>query len=736
MTKRNCKICGSSDIEIIDIGTDSFKAAECKKCNFIFATEDDSKSQSYSKDYYKAWGLVEDDIPAQTDLMKKATFTKKLLEIEKFTRPGRVLDIGCANGNFLEVAKGRGWETYGAEISDYSSAGAEEKIGNNICRGDFLKAELKSNYFDLVTMFDVIEHFENPILALSKITEILKPDGLLCIVTPSLDSFSAKVMGSKWINYKKEHLAYFSKKSISNLLKKYGFEILELKSNTKYLNAGYIETQLQIYKTPILSSLMRIISKFMPKKLKNINFNVYTGELFLLAKKVRSKKILLLNPPGRNLYIRDYYCSKISQANYIIQPIDLLVMSSEFRGEDYKVELVDAIAGKISSEETLQKIIDFSPDCIITLVGAVSWEEDLEFLKRLKKAVNCKIIGSGDILREDSKKYLDLGIFDAIVTDFTTKEIEEFIKSETKKKVVLPKNPTREFNLSGNPYHELFLKYHYRYPFTVSGKFATVLTTYGCPFKCSFCIMSKLLYKERQVENVMMELRYLKSLGVNEIFFVDQTFGTNKPRTKELLSKIIEEKLNLRWFSFSRVDMLNEEMLHLMKKSGCNTLLLGVESGSDKILMSYRKGYTREDIKRTLEICHRLEIKTLGTFIFGLPDETLETANETLQFIKELPLDYASFNVAVPRAGTDLREQAISLGLVGKDFVTMDQSGTEIAMRTQKLSQEEVRQIKRKAVFSFYFRPKYILKRLFSIRSFYELQQNLLHAVRLFKLNE
>jgi anaerobic magnesium-protoporphyrin IX monomethyl ester cyclase len=454
-------------------------------------------------------------------------------------------------------------------------------------------------------------------------------------------------------------------------------------------------------------------------------------------KKNSMKNIILLNPPGKNLYIRDYYCSKISQANYINQPIDLLVISAWFKGKDYDIKLVDAIVEKLSPGQALKKIKDLKPDYIISLVGAVSWEEDIDFLGKVKQSVKCKIIGTGDILLENPEKYLnELNIFDAVITDFTTNEIGEYIKTGTKEKKVLPQSSSRNFHLAGNPYHELFLKLKYRYPFTTGRKYCTALTSFGCPFKCSFCIMGKLSYKMRELQSIMEELKYIKSLGVKEIFFLDQTFGANKQKTKELLNKIIEEKLNIKWFSFSRVDVLDEEMLLLMKKSGCHTLIFGIESGSDKILTDYRKGYTKEDIKRTLGICAKLKIRTAGTFIFGLPDETAETAEETLEFIKELPLDYASFNVAVPRAGTDLREQAISLGLIDKNFVTMDQSGTEVSMSTRELSQEEVKAIKRKAVFNFYFRSKYIMCRLFKIRTPYEFIQNFLNAVNLFKLNK
>ncbi|MCK5849973.1 MAG: radical SAM protein [Kiritimatiellae bacterium] len=458
-------------------------------------------------------------------------------------------------------------------------------------------------------------------------------------------------------------------------------------------------------------------------------------------------KVLLLNPPGKDVYIRDYYCSKVSQANYISQPVDLLVISGALRAADYNVFLVDAIVDSLSPERTLEKIRDIGPDVIISLAGAVSWEEDKEFFKKLKSSMDIRLAVCGDLFLDDAVGWLERNKFlDAIILDFTATDIVGYINDVcVSTETFVCRGPDGAvismtkgssagvIDMQAAPFHKLFLRSGYRYPFTLSPKYCSVLTQYGCPFDCSFCIMGKLRYRTRSAKNTIDELRYIISLGVREVFFVDQTFGADRKGANELLMEMVKQKLNLSWFCFSRVDVLTSELLELMKNAGCHTVILGIESGSDALLAKYRKGYDKARIRQTLQMCREHGIHTVGTFILGLPDETEETAKETLTFLKSLPLDYASFNVAVPRAGTDLRDEAISSGLVTEETVSMDQSGTDIAMPTKHLSCERVKQLRRRAVMAFYLRPGYLVGRLLRLRTGYEFVQNCKHAVALFR---
>ena len=472
------------------------------------------------------------------------------------------------------------------------------------------------------------------------------------------------------------------------------------------------------------------------------------------------KKVLLLNPPGKDIYIRDYYCSKTTQADYVIPPVDLLMLSAVFSDAVpgyYEIKFIDAVVEKLSVGDCLAQCLEFAPDAVVSLVGAVSWEEDKNFLKNLRDIFvsNGKpapeIIVSGDILmgeEDEAKKFFEeLGVARAAIFDFTNRDapriaegdfasVESAIYRRENGDIALVKRkplPGGDYPI-GVPLQEFFVTKNYRHPFSRRKRFATVLTEFGCPYDCSFCIIGTLPYKRRPVEEVLKEVRRVKSLGVSEIFFATQTFGVSKSYTLDLCRRLQDEKIG--WFTFSRVDVADEELLVAMKRAGCHTIIFGVESGSDEILRRYRKGYDKKRIREVLLRCRRLGISTVGTFILGLPEDTRETLEETLAFIKELPLDYASFNVAVPRPGTDLRREAISGGLIddkSASYSVMDQSRADISAGTRTLSGEEVLYFRRKMVSAFYLSPVYIVKRLLAIRSWQDLVSHIRHAFSLVK---
>jgi len=186
---------------------------------------------------------------------------------------------------------------------------------------------------------------------------------------------------------------------------------------------------------------------------------------------------------------------------------------------------------------------------------------------------------------------------------------------------------------------------------------------------------------------------------------------------------MIGNKFNFYWSCSSRVDILDENLLKLMKQSGCHTIQFGVESGSQKILDRYNKKFTLEQVKKTFSLCHKLGIRTMAHFILGLPGENERTILKTINLAKELKCDFAAFNIASPRIGTELRKEAIkNKWLTSSNLSRTDSSLTYPVIKTEELSPEKLWELRNKAIRDFYFRPSYIMKKILHLNSLNELK--------------
>jgi len=243
--------------------------------------------------------------------------------------------------------------------------------------------------------------------------------------------------------------------------------------------------------------------------------------------------------------------------------------------------------------------------------------------------------------------------------------------------------------------------------------------------------MGKLGYKVRPVNNVLDELEVLAHMGFREIYFNDQTFGVLRERTLALCEGMNEKQLRLGWQAWTRVDLVDEQLLKVMQAAGCHTLLFGVESANENTLEAQKKGYSLERVRRAFSLCRQLNIRTMATFIIGLPGETEADIQNTIRFALELDPDYASFNVLVPRAATDTRREALEKGWIQEGHVSLDQSGTFPIMGNEFLNAADVWRLKNEAVRKFYRRPSYWWRRLKNITTFYELRRNLINGLAL-----
>jgi len=449
---------------------------------------------------------------------------------------------------------------------------------------------------------------------------------------------------------------------------------------------------------------------------------------------VPTKKVLLLNPPGDRKFFRDYYCTKISKARYYYHPIDLVYLSGRF-GAGYEVKVIDAIAETLEPSQCLAAIKEFDPHIVIFLISSPSYEQDVRFLTNAKTVCPLALfVGSGDVYREfKDRAFQDHPFLDAVLLDFSTPDIMTLIEAaggQVIENVIYRYNGRiivgQETHGHGRfslpiPQWHLFPLDRYSFPFALKRRIGTILTDFGCPYTCTFCPISTLGFKLRDIESVIEEIRTLKSLGIHELFIRDQTFGVNKQRTFELCRKIVEEGLNIGWTCFSRVDVVTDELLAAMRAAGCHTVMFGIETADDQTLKALKKHTTTAQTIRALELCRSNGLRTVGTFLIGLPGEPRESTLATIELAKGIGLDFASFNIATPRFGTPFRDEALQKVWVDGTEIQMDSAKSKPIWMNQSLSNEEIYRLQRRAVRSFYLRPGYLMHRLVSLRTPFEL---------------
>jgi radical SAM superfamily enzyme YgiQ (UPF0313 family) len=251
---------------------------------------------------------------------------------------------------------------------------------------------------------------------------------------------------------------------------------------------------------------------------------------------------------------------------------------------------------------------------------------------------------------------------------------------------------------------------------------APIITTRGCPSRCTFCAGHKINGRQirwRSVENVVMELRYLAGRGIREFHIEDENFTASREFVMQLCDRLVSERLGLSWSlpSGIRLDKIDREMIAAMAKAGCYSLAVGIEFGTDRMLRLTRKGISVDMIREQVKLFKGSGIKVTGFFMFGIPGEKLEEMEQTVRLALELPLDRAQFNNFMPLPGSIEWEKLLHADRL-RDIDWDHFFVHDVAYVDDSLTASDLKRVQRSAVFRFYLRPRIIAGLLGEIRSF------------------
>jgi 2-polyprenyl-3-methyl-5-hydroxy-6-metoxy-1,4-benzoquinol methylase len=260
MIEVNCNLCGQDSWQVrfpatmngeTAVGVDAFRCTnpgygshaqivQCQHCGYVYANPRWSEEMLLA-----AYTAVEDSTYLQEREGRELTFRKHLQHMEKIVgrADGRsLLDIGAYIGVFVEIAAENGWHVRGVEPSAWAVAEAQKR-GLPIIEGTQDIPEIQGQQFDVVTMWDVIEHVDDPTAELQKAFNLLKPGGWLVAHTMDIDSLAARIMGPRWPWLMDMHLHYFSQKTLANMLTNCGFTVEWSGAQGRYLRLGYLASR-------------------------------------------------------------------------------------------------------------------------------------------------------------------------------------------------------------------------------------------------------------------------------------------------------------------------------------------------------------------------------------------------------------------------------------------------------------------------------------------------------------
>ena len=283
-----CPLCAAKRTRFL-FNKDAYPVFQCTACRAEFLhpqPSDDVLTSIYGPDYFLG-GEDAEGLERGTRL-KAATARRYLGCIMDRLQNGQqhLLEIGCGVGDLLVQAQERGFQVRGVEVSPSSAEKANRRLGRPLVEAGTLEdADIPRVSFDVVIGCDVLEHVRSPQAFLASVYECLRPGGMLFLITPSADSWSRKILGRHWMEYKTEHLFYFNKASLGHLLEKAGFQSVSLAPNRKVLSLDYVNHHFQRFSVPVCSALLRAARTMLPDSIAFKPFTIPASSLMVMARK-------------------------------------------------------------------------------------------------------------------------------------------------------------------------------------------------------------------------------------------------------------------------------------------------------------------------------------------------------------------------------------------------------------------------------------------------------------------
>ncbi len=434
-------------------------------------------------------------------------------------------------------------------------------------------------------------------------------------------------------------------------------------------------------------------------------------------------RILITNPPGK--YVRGagdrWPSSRVNPdptpIRYSPFPFLLAYTAAVLEREGYDVEIKDCAEEDWEREKFLNYVENYSPDLIVMQTSTPSYYHDVETRKMMREISDAPVVAVG--LHATAVPFIHLSDgFDCVIRgEYEYPTLEIVRRMEKGKKPVDIKGvayvgrdgkprdsgfaePVKDLNTLPWPARHLMSMKRYCEPFA-NGRNVWMMSTRGCAYSCLYCTLpvfsGRPSFRMRDPQNVCDEMEHvIREYAPDEIYFDDASISINRKHILALCEEMKRRKMDIRWSCM--VDPgISDDVIEAMAEAGCRGIKIGIETGDvDLMAKISRQSSNLEDVKRAIRRCKTLKIKTLGTYMLGLPGETVEKAQKTIDFMISLGTNTTQIFIVTPFPGTELHRIAKEKDwLVSEDWRLYD--GSHVLLDYPDYSRDEIEGIYKKA---------------------------------------
>jgi len=456
-------------------------------------------------------------------------------------------------------------------------------------------------------------------------------------------------------------------------------------------------------------------------------------------------KILLIEPPAVSPFgnQRIFGGNGSNKSDFRKPPLDLMMISGYLRKEGYDNDLLDANASRRTIDDVKEIIKKTLPDVIFFSTSTCTIYKDLLVAKVAKEADRSIVsiaIGTHVMALPDetlrSSSDLDAVIYSSEWEQAALNAAKNLSDLKKAKGIIFRDSdgtivktsiqpPLVDLNDLGFPAHDKLEQELYGDPTSKRSPKTMVMGQKACINNCSFCCQPAFFgapeLRKRSVEYFLEELKWVQKLSFKEVMFNDATLTADTDWASSLFEGMIRSNIDLTWNCSTRAERVDHEILRLMKKAGCHTIALGMESVDPVVLKNIRKNINPEQIREAVSLIRESGMNTIFFCVVGFPGETKDSIKRTISFLSSLDTTYITLGIAVPAPGTDFFRYVEEKNyLLTKDWSLYDPMKKPVFSYPQ-LSSEEIAYYSRYGLRQFYLRPKYILNRLKTVRNVSEI---------------